>query len=32
MIQIYADGTLTYDNRLEDYELQGLTVTISSDV
>lgn len=27
MIQIYADGTLTYDNRLEDYELQGLTVT-----
>lgn len=27
MIQIYADGALTYDSRLEDYELVGLKVT-----
>ena len=27
MIQIYADGVLTYDSRLEDYDLQGLLVT-----
>lgn len=27
MIQIFADGTLTYDSRLDDYNLLGLTVT-----
>ena len=27
MIQIMADGVLAYDSRLEDYDLQGLTVT-----
>ena len=27
MIQIYADKVLAYDSRLEDYDLQGLTVT-----
>ncbi len=27
MIQILADGILTYDSRLEDYDLQGLRVT-----
>ena len=27
MIQIYADGMLAYDSRLEDYDLQGLKVT-----
>jgi hypothetical protein len=27
MIQIYADGALVYDSRLEEYDLQGLTVT-----
>lgn len=27
MIQIYADGALVYDSRLEDYDLQGLKVT-----
>ena len=27
MIQIYADGTLTYDSRLDDYGLAGLQVT-----
>lgn len=27
MIQIYADGVLTYDSRLETYDLQGLTIT-----
>ena len=27
MIQIYADGVLAYDSRLEDYALLGLTVT-----
>ena len=27
MIQIYADGVLTYDSRLEEYDLQGLRVT-----
>jgi phage minor structural protein len=27
MIQIYADGALAYDSRLEDYDLQGLKVT-----
>ena len=27
MIQIYADGALTYDSRLEEYDLQGLRVT-----
>ena len=27
MIQIFADGVLTYDSRLEDYDLQGLKVT-----
>lgn len=27
MIQVYADGVLAYDSRLEAYDLQGLTVT-----
>lgn len=27
MIQLYADGVLAYDSRLEDYDLQGLKVT-----
>lgn len=27
MIQIYASGELTYDSRLEEYDLQGLKVT-----
>ena len=27
MIQIYADGALAYDSRLEDYDLLGLTIT-----
>lgn len=27
MIQIYADGVLTYDSRLEDYDLGGLNIT-----
>jgi phage minor structural protein len=27
MIQVYADGVLAYDNRLETYDLQGLTIT-----
>ena len=27
MIQVYADGVLSYDSRLEDYDLQGLTIT-----
>lgn len=27
MIQIFADGVLTYDSRLEDYDLQGLKIT-----
>lgn len=27
MIQIYADGVIAYDSRLEDYDLLGLTVT-----
>ena len=27
MIQVYADGVLVYDNRLEDYALLGLTCT-----
>jgi hypothetical protein len=27
MIQVYADGVLSYDNRLEEYDLQGLKVT-----
>lgn len=27
MIQIYADGVLTYDSRLEEYDLLGLSVT-----
>lgn len=27
MIQVYADGLLAYDSRLEDYALLGLTVT-----
>ncbi len=27
MIQIYADGVLTYDSRLEEYDLLGLPVT-----
>ena len=27
MIQVYADGALIYDSRLEDYSLLGLTVT-----
>lgn len=27
MIQIFADGTLAYDSRLEDYDLRGLRVT-----
>ena len=29
MIQIYTDGVLAYDSRLEDYDLQGLKVTTS---
>ena len=29
MIQIYADGALTYDSRLEEYDLQGLRITTS---
>lgn len=27
MIQVYTDGALAYDSRLEDYDLLGLTVT-----
>jgi len=27
MIQVYTDGVLAYDNRLEAYALQGLTIT-----
>jgi hypothetical protein len=27
MIQIYADGVITYDSRLEEYNLYGLTIT-----
>lgn len=27
MIQIFTDGVLTYDSRLEEYDLQGLTIT-----
>lgn len=27
MIQIYADGVITYDSRLEDYDLRGLKIT-----
>ena len=27
MIQIYADGVLTYDSRVESYVLVGLTIT-----
>lgn len=27
MIQVYADGVLTYDSRLEEYDLTGLKVT-----
>jgi phage minor structural protein len=27
MIQVFADGALAYDSRLEDYDLRGLTVT-----
>lgn len=27
MIQIYADGALTYDSRLEEYDLRGLKIT-----
>lgn len=27
MIRIFTDGVLAYDSRLEDYDLQGLTVT-----
>lgn len=27
MIQVFADGVLTYDSRLEEYELQRLTIT-----
>lgn len=27
MIQVYADGELAYDNRLDDYDLQGLKIT-----
>lgn len=29
MIQIFADGDLTYDSRLEEYNLQGLRITTS---
>ena len=29
MIQIFTDGRLAYDSRLEDYALKGLTVTTS---
>ena len=32
MIQVYADGALVYDSRLEDYALLGLTVTAGVDV
>lgn len=28
MIQVYADDVLVYDNRLEDYALTGLTITV----
>lgn len=27
MIQVYADGELAYDNRLDEYDLQGLKIT-----
>lgn len=27
MIQVYADGVLAYDNRMEEYDLQGLKIT-----
>ena len=27
MIQIYADGALTYDSRVDDYDLQALRIT-----
>ena len=29
MTQVYADGVLVYDSRLEDYALLGLTVTVT---
>ena len=29
MIQIYADGALAYDSRLEEYDLEGLRITTS---
>lgn len=32
MIQVYADGGLAYDSRLEDYRLLGLTVTVGVDI
>lgn len=32
MIQVYADGVLVYDSRLEDYGLEGLTVTSGMNV
>ncbi len=32
MIQIYADGALAYDSRLEDYDLVGLKVTTGLNV
>lgn len=32
MIQVYADSTLVYDNRLEDYDLRGLRVTTGLNV
>lgn len=31
MIQVYADGALIYDSTLEDYELLGLTATVSTE-
>lgn len=31
MIQVYADGSLIYDSTLEDYELLGLTATVSTE-
>lgn len=32
MIQVYADNNLVYDNRLEEYDLQGLNITTGLNV